>query len=450
MKIESYKRLYLRPVGIVLGDGRVVGEWGITPISESPKGAVLYARSHDEVFELIRAGRGKAKYWRKRYVSYVIDGKEVKNVRDILSHSEPLEALEELRQWRDWTWDNGANVSSLAGTAHSLWRGTLRDGQRLIVAAGRLPVPTERLFLGGRQEAQRGVHDAGTLWDISGAYPSAMGELRTASLYRRIPFHRVIRSESDLGYVGFAHARVAIKKSYWGPLPHREGKRVTFPIGAQMVEGVYDFNELAVAYKIGLSIYIEEAWVGRGVRFPWKTWYNTVTEGRKLPGVGGRLTKAASNSLWGSFAISGSGMWISYVDGRMVREPTREPFKRKNSEVLSAHISSYIRARLFMEALYFNREGVLAAHTDGCIFAPNAHPVVIEERPGLGNWSERKRMHDLVVIGPASYSYINGTGERRFSLPGCPPQYRERVFKQLLHRDEKKASKVVKRVPFGS
>jgi len=218
-----------------------------------------------------------------------------------------------------------------------------------------------------------------------------------------------------------------------------------------MVEGVYDFNELRVAFDIGLHVYITEAWIGRGVRFPWAKWASVIGEGRELPGIAGRIVKASANSLWGSFAIGGEGKWIRYVEGRQVLEPTPPVYKRKNSEVLAAHIASHIRGRLFLEALYFNRDSVLAAHTDGCIFAPGSHPVSPVIRPSLGNWGLRKEMTDLVVIGPASYSYINGSGERRYSLPGTPPEHREKVFRQLLRgKSFEPATKLVTRLPFST
>lgn len=449
MIITSNKRLNLKPVGIVISTGMVIGEWGTTSISDSPVNASLYAYSHDAVWALIVAGRGRAKYWRKRYVAYEIDGRAIKSAKDILSTLSPHEALEYLKLWRDWVWDNGANVSSLTGTSSSLWRGTLPSGSKIMVASGRLPAPTKELFLGGRQEVQRGVYEHGTLWDIRGAYPAAMGEIAIAAKYRRIPVEKLVKSVHDVSFVGFARARVAVTKTYWGPLPKREKGHTKFPID-DMVEGVFDFEELRVAHTIGLHIFISEAWIGRGIRFPWRKWSAVVSEGRELPSIAGRLVKASSNSLWGSFAINGEGRWVRYVGNRQVMEKTRPPYKRRNSEVLSAHIASHIRSRLFLESLYFNRESVISAHTDGCIFAPGAHPVTTTERKGLGNWQERKSLSELIVLGPASYSYINQLGERRYSLPGTPPQHREKVFRHLLRQSVPETiSKLVERIPFS-
>jgi hypothetical protein len=449
MIITSNKRLYLKQMGIVLGNGQVVGEWGTTTIEASPKDSILFAYSHDDIWRLIVAERGRAKYWKKRYVAYEIDGRAIKSAKDIFSTLDPHEALGYLVLWRDWAWDNGAAVSSLTGTANSIWRGTLNDGSKIMVASGRLPAPTKELFLGGRQEVQRGVYESATLWDIRGAYPAAMGEIAVAAKYRRISIDRVVKNDHDVSFVGFARARVAVVKTFWGPLPKRTGKRTTFPID-DMVEGVYDFEELRVAHKIGLHIYITEAWIGRGVRFPWKKWASVIAEGRDLPSSAGRLVKASSNSLWGSFAINGEGRWVRYESGKQILEATKPPFKRRNSEILSAHIASHIRGRLFLESLYLNRDSVLAAHTDGCIFAPGAHPVPTASRDNLGNWQERKTFSDLVVIGPASYSYVNGNGERRYALPGTPPQHREKVFRHLLRGTViEAASKLVIKVPFS-
>src|ERR1043166_7149341 len=125
MIITSSKRLYTRQVGIVLGTGQVIGEWGISSIQASPSNAMLFAYSHDDIWKLIVAERGRAKYWRKRFVAYEIDGRAIKSAKEIFSETEPFEALEYLKIWRDWAWDNRANISSFTGTANSLWKGTL-------------------------------------------------------------------------------------------------------------------------------------------------------------------------------------------------------------------------------------------------------------------------------------------------------------------------------------
>jgi hypothetical protein len=137
----------------------------------------------------------------------------------------------------------------------------------------------------------------------------------------------------------------------------------------------------------------------------------------------------------------------------MVLEDTAPPFKRRNSEVLAAHVSSFIRGRLFLEALYFNRQSVLSAHTDGCIFAPGAHPVSVDSYPsdGLGSWQHKKVIEDVVLLGPSTYRYTNAAGELRYSMPGTPTDHRAAAFSLLLKGDVKeKSAKVVERVAFSA
>lgn len=442
MIITGNSLLRLSPVGVVRGE-TVYGDWGTCHLSDAPKGAVLFALDHDSVFEVIRRGNGRAKYWRKRYVAYEIYGRTIKNAKDIFTNASPEEAVAALVEFRNFLWENNANLSSLSGSANSLWRGTLSEGQKLMVASGRLPMPVDRLFLGGRQDATRGVYEEASLWDISGAYVSVMRDLMTGAHYREVPKTYVKATTRDLSLVGFAHARVAVKKSHWGPLPIRTKRGVTFPRSGN-VEGVYDFTELLAAHRIGLSVSIERAWIGRGLRFPWRKWARTVEEGRALSPIASRLVKASANSLWGSFAISGSGKWISYPDGgKMLVELTPVAYTRKNSQILSAHVASTLRARLYLEALHFNHEHVVACHTDGAIFLPGAHPLYRENGNGLGSWSERKKLNDLTLLSASVYRYVNEAGEERYSMPGTPTPYRKQAFRHLITPRVKQSSKLV-------
>lgn len=442
MIITGNSLLKLSPVGVVQGEV-VYGDWGKCHLADTPKGAILFALDHDSIFEVIRRGNGRAKYWRKRYVAYEIYGRTIKNAKDIFANVGPDEAIAALIEFRNFLWENNANLSSLAGSANSLWRGTLAEGQKLMVASGRLPMPVDKLFLGGRQESTRGVYDEATLWDISGAYVSVMRNIMTGAHYREVAGTYARANAHDLSLVGFAHATVAVKKSHWGPLPVRTKGKVGFPRSG-MVEGVYDFAELLAAHHIGLRIHIHRSWIGRGIRFPWRKWANTVEEGRQLSPVTARLVKASANSLWGSFAIGGQGKWISFPNGgKMFVELTPVAYSRKNSQILSAHIASTLRARLYLEALHFNSEHVVACHTDGAIFLPGAHPLHSANGHTLGNWSEKKRLRDLTLISPSVYRYVNDVGEERYSMPGTPPAFRKQAFRHLITPHETETKLVI-------
>lgn len=116
----------------------------------------------------------------------------------------------------------------------------------------------------------------------------------------------------------------------------------------------------------------------------------------------------------------------------MVTELTPVAYQRKNSEILSAHIASTLRARLFLEALHFNKKHVIACHTDGAIMLPGAHPISTRGEVGMGSWSERKTLNDLVLLSPSIYRYKNDAGEERYSMPGTPPQFRKQIFRNLI------------------
>jgi hypothetical protein len=430
-------------MGIMLRDGRVMGEWGITSISDAPKESIIYAHSHRDSFDLVRDGIGRARFWKKRYVAYEFEGKQIYSARDVMASLEPDEALQVLRDWRDWAEDLGANVTSLTATTRSIWRASLPAS--LLIVSGRFPVPSENLHIGGRQEATPGVHESGTLWDIKSAYTATMKELWVGARYRHYTDRVIPR-----GGVGFARGIVHVKKGNpWGLIPSTNDRgTMVFPSHGSL-DGWWDLQELRAAVEFGARVIIAEAWIARGIRLPWGRWARSIESGYSLPGKAPRLVKVMANSLWGTFAVTGRGAWVHYdrgkpvttLDDKEVTAPCR---------ALSAHIAAHMRSRMLREVLHFNGEGVIAAHTDGVILAPSHHPMA---RVGtdMGEWAIRDNARKITVISPTAYSYEDFNGRERFVLAGTPPQFRERVFRAMLRNAtgrQQGRTKLVERVPF--
>lgn len=426
MIIRPPKRILKKRMGIV-ARGHVFGEWGFTKIADAPKDAILYALSHREVWKMIRAGNGRARFWKKRYVAYEIEGRTVYSARDILGDLEPDEALATIMDWRDWAENFGANVTSVTGTSRSIWRASLPSS--LLLVSGRFPVPSEEFAIGGRQEAQPAIYQAAQLWDIRSAYVSTMRELWVGARYRRYPHELTIPADG----VGFARATVRLPRNlYWGMVPARnERGTMYFPTKGE-VEGFFDLHELRTARLLGARVQLHEAWIGRGLRLPWKRWANLIETGYTLQGKAPRLVKMMANSLWGTFAVTGRGAWIHYQDGKPITELDARDAVAP-CRALSAHISAWMRSRLLLEALHFNGHGVFGAHTDGVILAPNGSPV---QRIGekIGDWNSKGSVTNLVVLTPTVYSYLDETEKRRYVVAGTPAPYRERVFKAMIRR----------------
>lgn len=425
MIVRPPKRIRKSQVGIMLRDGKVMGEWGISSIADSPKDAILYAQSHRDSFDLVRDGYGRARFWKKRYVAYEFDGRAVYSARDVLATLEPEEALQTLRDWRDWAEGLGANVTSLTATTRSIWRASLPAS--LLIVSGRFPVPADNFHIGGRQEATPGVYGGGTLWDIKSAYTATMKELWVGARYRPYKERRVPR-----GGIGFARGIVHLPDSHWGLIPARNSYgTMSFPSRGS-VEGWWDLQELRTAESLGARIILAEAWIGRGIRLPWYRWARMIESGYELPGKASRLVKVMANSLWGTFAVTGRGAWVHY-EGRRAITTLDEKEVTAPCRALSAHIAAHMRSRLLSEVLHFNEKAVYAAHTDGVLLGSGGHPMF---RVGMdaGEWQIKDSAKKVVVLTPTAYAYENADGKARYVLAGTPPNLRESVFRAMLRR----------------
>lgn len=432
MIAEPIKRLTPRGVGIVTAAGLVIGDAGYYPLSATPKHTVLYAHSHRAMWNLVRQGKGKARFWRNRYTKYHIGGQPINSARDLFAGMEPEEAYESLRAVRDWVELSGANMSSLGGTANSLWRASLQS--RIIVASGRTPVPSEHLALGGRQEAFPDVYEDAALWDMRAAYVSAMKDLFVGARYRR--YTRAggfeLRTPSAVGFARATVTRPYGKRRSWGFLPVKNTMgRTVFPRERE-VEGMFDLQELRAAHKLGCNVVMHEAWIAHGLRLPWRRWAEMIEEGRALPGNAGVMVKAISNTLWGTFATRGKGTWVHYENGRPVSVPDVREFNSP-ARAVAAHVASYLRARLLLEALYLNDAAAVSAHTDGVILLPGGHPI---RRVGddIGDWSMTTSVRNLTLLSPSMYSYLDSAGDKKYVIAGTPKQYRAKVFSQMIRR----------------
>lgn len=436
MIIRPPKRIIPKRMGIV-ARGHVYGEWGFTTVADAPKDAILYALSHREVWAMIRAGKGRARFWKKRYVAYEIEGRTVYSARDILGDMEPDEALATVVDWRNWAESFGANVTSVTGTSRSIWRASLPAS--LLIVSGRFPVPVDTFPIGGRQEAQANVYQEARLWDIRSAYVSTMRELWVGARYRHYPHERTIPVDG----VGFTRATVTLPLGlFWGLVPAKTARGTMYFPRQGPIEGLFDLHELRTAKLLGARVHLHEAWIARGLRLPWRRWSDLISTGYDLDGKAPRLVKMMANSLWGTFAVTGRGAWVHYVDGKPVTVLDDRDAVAP-CRALSAHISAHMRSRLLIEALHFNAYGVYGAHTDGVILAPNGSPV---RRVGanIGEWGSKGAVTDLVVLTPTVYSYRDANEKRRYVVAGTPAPYRARIFRAMLQRrGDEAATKLV-------
>lgn len=432
---------------------RVIGTWGSGTLNQVPPGSVLYAHSHRAAWKEIRAARGRARFWKKRYVAYEIEGFRVNSLRDALSNLDPDSAFDSLANWAEWVEGNGANLSSLTSTSWSIWKRSL--SRRMLLASNALPMPKDDLIIGGRQEAKAGVYDEAELWDINGAYQSAMRSMLVGARYRHVT-GRPIRMENSTwkDCVGFARAHVYLtrNKGSFGPLPCADNGRVGFPSKGS-VDGIYDLEELRVARECGATVLVFEAWIGRGLRLPWRKWSDIISTGRDLPGIAGKLVKTMSNSLWGGFSVSGRGAWVDYFTGT-VRVIYDERETIAPCRALSAHISAHVRSRLYRDALHFWSAGpfCISAHTDGAIFQTPAYPSG-DLGSGLGEWRRKARMKNLVLVNAQAYRYSDvDSGETRYVVAGAPPEFAPRVFSAILrkHADREASERPRNLLDFGA
>lgn len=404
---------------------------------------MLYAHSHSGAFGEVKRGRGRARFWRKRYVAYEVDGWRINSLRDMVSDLSPEEAYENLRLWAEWVTDCRGNLASVTSTSWSIWRRTLP--RKILLASNSMPMPRDDFIIGGRQEANSGVYDEAESWDINGAYQSAMRTMLVGARYRRTGGERLrMENTTFADCVGFARAHVYLTnvRGEFGPIPAGDGKRISFP-SSGVAEGIFDLEELRLARECGATVIILEAWIGRGLRLPWRAWSDVMEEGRRLPGRAGKIAKTMANSLWGSFAVTGRGSWIDYFQGK-ARVVLDEREVTAPCRPLSAHISAHVRARLYREALQFWSAGpfCISAHTDGAIFQTPAYP----SGPiggALGEWRRKYSMRDLTLVNAQAYRFVDAnTGRIKYVVAGTPPEYAERVFRAILRKAGDRATGV--------
>lgn len=430
MRVAPLVQRRRAPVGVVLPDGAgVAGEWGTTGWDHVPERARLYTLRKSDLWREVRAGRGRMRVWRGvKCTGFDYAGHKVTNLRGVLDTTDHEDALYELSRWADWMREAGANVGSLSGTAWSLWRSSLRS-----VATIYGDEPEAGSFTtGGRQgETAAGIYTDVELWDLTAAYAHTLGTLPVPVDWRRWRHDLSDRVPNEGGY---ARAAVRVPPGTWGPLPERIGKAVHYPTDDEL-DGVFTFDELRAALRIGAEVVITDLWTATSHRFLFRDWWRIVRQGRRdLGGGAGRLVKASSNTLWGKFLTGGEAAWWSFPGAGP--DPTIDPEPQRpspKSPALAGLVSGRIRARLFSEAL--SQAPVIACHTDGVIMPAGHHLSPNTGAPG--RWRRADQASRLELLSAQSFRYTRPDGETVYRVSGCSPSAAPGVFSRLLRPPER-------------
>lgn len=403
MKILPLSRQLEKPVGYVTSSGRVLGDWGSVSWDALPSNAVLYyGPTHQFLADEYERGNARRRLWkatRKKNgpnittKSYTYRDRLIRGTRDAFEGMSDDEAAEALCQWAEFFRAHGANVGSIGGTPLSLFRATLT--RPITETRNQPPADAMVALLGSRQDnIGAGSYDTCEAWDISSAYPHALGTLSVPSAWNRY------RSLPDSG-VAFVNARVTLPNEAWGPLPIHERGMMRFPRQGE-IEGWWSLEEIQCARDIGADVDVIRSYVGipRETRFA--AWWEIVKEGRKvLPPAAARLLKASVNTLWATFAAEGQA-FESWREGTRTRFRPIGGHRKPQSLPLSALVSSRVRARVFRDAL--SVLPVASVHTDGVILLGQGYN--IEPNDGEpGSWRLVDKIERLKLTNAQVYVY---------------------------------------------
>lgn len=268
-------------------------------------------------------------------------------------------------------------------------------------------------FYGGRKQAPfPAVYRHTSRWDVTAAYPTALGvdPLPRALTVCRTPNVGVLDSDGD----GLAFAIVDVPTMVFPPLPRKRDRRsvrlLEWPTG--QLAGWWTFAELRLARDVGATVTIHTAFEGRYYHDDFAAWYALTNSTRHdLAGpVARRLAKHHANSLWSSFAVSPSRVtWKRYGPDRrpyIIKEQPPGPDFTAHTVYLAAIVAARVRVRLHREALMPDGNeatNVIHCDTDGIITGRDSPPLGVG--PGPGRW---RHVHDMVtteIRSPNAYRY---------------------------------------------
>ncbi len=442
MIVEPYKTHPAPPrIGVLVDHTSYLDEThAARPLASLEPGERVYA-SQDVALELVRAGHGHAFCWNANPIRLELPDATVR-VIGLPFPPDAVDAVDGLATWRDWLAAEGAAPQgSLGGSAFSLLRAKLEQTLWTTVPAAQAPpIP---YTIGGRQElGPQGapVQLDGQLrhYDMRAAYASTLGTLAYGGHWRRVKPHERFDLVTRAGLPVFARARVTLPAGLeLGPLIRRPrahpapieqvfGGVASYPTSGTL-QGVWTWQELAAALDHGARIKILDAWVhASGGRLPFLPWWNTIEQGRELPGFASLLAKATGNALWGQFCITrGQRSTVSYLNGRRtVRNLPRPRGGRRPAHDLSELLTGQVRARLYRFMAAAGPQ-LVTAHTDGGWTAGDfTYP----------EWRSKDTATRIRVLDPQLLAYTRPTGQEVYCVAGWPAALADDLFEQAWQR----------------
>lgn len=448
---------------------------GLYHPDELPEGTRAFGQ-WDIVRGLMRAGVGEALCWNSEEVKWRRTPRPeeedwVNRPTDVAVHRVHVHLrrrerafLDDLVAWRDWLRRAGARAASgtVGSEAMSLLRASLQGqppiitGQAFSVASDRPPIRWTR---GGRlQDGPRGQGShRGQLvqLDLPSAYSSLLGGLRYSGAWLQIDtrgrhFDSWLTGSDEVPM--FVRCQVEVPELPTGPLlrPTRrrqnfitmqtdgmlKGDRVPdppYPSGCYLA-GTWTRAEIVAAMRAGCTVEVQQAWVHRSDRHPFRAWWETILAGREeLHGEHGELlVKMTGNALVGQFSREGGRRSIRGGGRRLRRLPAG--FQPYPAHDLAEYVTGTTRARLY-ELIRWAGDRLLTAHTDGAW-------LVDDGTPYPEGWRVKQRAHLLELLGPQAYRYWRGRWPT-VVMAGAPPVEAEERFSEewarYVHREAQAA-----------
>lgn len=323
-----------------------------------------------------------------------------------------------------WGSRYGMKLAGLGSMGAQLWRSTLimpavlngfREPGGDVDALG--TEVARQAYYGARKEAPFPFrHDGAVYWDMTSAYPSALGAapLATGMVETTVDRRHTFPADTH----GFALARVSTDPpSPWSPLPARvSGHSYMFGHFRETL-GAWSLRDLACARDRGDYVYVERMWLpaqesghifGPG-------WLSLVREARGLPGPLRWWAKRCLNACWGTFAIDPQAAEkIEWADDAGLTPATVEPSHTDSMYAtpvsdtpladtlyVAAEVTARCRQRLWDDALRTDR--ALYVDTDGVILPAGVTPA--REGADLGSWTAREHMARVEIRAPGVYRF---------------------------------------------
>lgn len=318
-----------------------------------------------------------------------------------------------------WGSRYGMKLGGLGSMGSQLWRSTLvmpailngfrtPDGDTDALGAE----VARQAYFGARKEAPFPFrHEGATYWDMTSAYPSALGASPVAMGMHEVTVDRRHRFPSDVQ--GLALARVSTDPpSPWSPLPARVSAHSYMFGHFRERLGAWTLRDLACARDRGDYVYVDRMWLPtqESAHIFGPGWLGLVREARELPGPLRWWAKRCLNACWGTFAIDpdaaekvewtdDAGLTPSTVTPNDVTERSDTPLG--DTLYLAAEVTARCRQRLWDDALSTGR--ALYVDTDGVILPHGVTPK--REGSTLGEWTAREHMAKLEIRAPGVYRF---------------------------------------------